>query len=285
MLLGIHTFSFREKFRKEKDFNIFKAIEMSAEMGFECMEILTGKANMPPEHIGSEKITEIRKIIKYAEKFNIKILCFSTFNDFAYVKDEEWRLANVAYIKKWLKIAGTLGVPNIRMLTCYYIKGENPVLLERLTLEGIKECIPFAEKYKVNMAIENHNSIFFTGQEILNLIKIFKSKRLTACPDPTNWCKCFFEKNCTLEEKERVFKNLSLVVPKATNAHFKVKGVKGNKLIGYEDDLKRLLKIYIDAGYKGGLMFESINKRDLLKPLKKAREIVEKTIKELKEER
>jgi len=32
-------------------------------------------------------------------------------------------------------------------------------------------------------------------------------------------------------------------------------------------------------------MFESINKRDLLKPLKKAREIVEKTIKELKEER
>ena len=117
MKTGLHTWSFRERFKEDPEFDIFKMLNAAAEMGFTAIEIMTGKANMPPDHIGSEDPRHLEKVKDYAEKRGIEIACFATYNDFAYVTDEEWRLANIEYIKRWLRLTGEVGVPNIRMLT------------------------------------------------------------------------------------------------------------------------------------------------------------------------
>ena len=124
MYVAVHSWSFRDRF-KDKSFDIFQAMDIAAEMGFKGMEIQTGKANMPPLDIGTDTVPGIKKVLRYAEKKGLRIHSFATYNDFAYVKDEAWRLANIEYIKKWLRLTGEVGVPNIRMLTGYNVEGED----------------------------------------------------------------------------------------------------------------------------------------------------------------
>ncbi|MBI5723876.1 MAG: sugar phosphate isomerase/epimerase [Planctomycetes bacterium] len=277
MYVAVHSWSFRERFKQDKSFNIFQAMDIAARAGFKGMEIMTGKANMPVADIGADTVEGLKKVLDYAKKCGLKIHSYATFNDFAYVKDETWRLANIEYIKKWLGLAGDTGVPNIRMLTGYYVEGEDRKRLEDMTLKGIEECIPVAEKAGVNMAIENHNSIFMKGDEIAGLIKRFGSKRLTACPDPSNGCPKFFDPACTPEARDGVYENLKVMAPYATASHLKIRGFNPDgSLLGW--DMPRLLGIYRKAGFDGSLTFESIVDGDLIAPLAKAREVVEKAI-------
>ena len=220
----------------------------------------------------SDDLPYLKNVQKHAESLGIRFTCLATYNDFAYVKDENWRLANIAFVKKWLQIAADLGVANIRMLTGYYVPGEDRARLEKLTLDGIAECIPVAERCKVNMAIENHNSIFFEADDILTLIRRFGSKRLTTCPDPSNWAaRSFFSPECTPAERKHVFDSAAKLAPLATEAHLKVKGITPDgKLMGWGDDLAKLISIYRKAGYDGVVAFESIVDGDLLAPMAQA---------------
>jgi L-ribulose-5-phosphate 3-epimerase len=277
MYAALHSYSFRDAVTKDPSLDIFRILESTASMGFRAIEVMSGKANCPPDHIGPEDITHLKKVMKRAKELGIQIYSFSTYNDFAYVKDETWRLANIAFIKRWLQFASDLGVPNIRMLTGYYVEGEDRARLEKLVVDGITECIPVAEKAGVNMAIENHSSVIMSADDIVGLIKKLGSKRLTTCPDPTNWCYKFFKPDCPAQDKEIVYQSAAKVAPLATAAHLKLKGVTDDgRLEGW--DLDRLLNIYAKAGYAGPIAFESIADGDLLAPLSKAREVLEKAI-------
>jgi hypothetical protein len=280
MFAAMHSWSFRDRFAKDPAFTIFDCLDATAEMGFTGIEIMAGRAGAPAEHLGSDQPAHLEKVVRHAEKRGVKILSLATYNDFAFVANEEWRLANIAYIQRWLGIAGSMGVPNIRMLTGYYNDKAPRERLEQLTRDGIRDCVPHAEAAGVNMAIENHNSIFVEAGEILALIDEIGSPRLTACPDPSNWGgKEFWEAGCSDAVRERVFGNAAKLAGRATQSHLKIKGEPVNgKLAGFGDGLLRLLRSYQQAGYRGGMAFESIGEGDLLAPLVKAREVVEAAI-------
>ncbi len=280
---AMHTWSFRHYFKKKEEEGgkreIKEAIDITAEMGFEAMEIMAGKAGMDPGDFASDDVEYLRGIKAYAEKAGVDIVCMSTYNDFAYTPDEEWRLANIQYIKDWLKIAADVGVPNIRMLTGYYQENEDKKKLEDLTLAGIKEVIPVAEETGTKMAVENHNSIFFSADDILMLIKDLGTDKIKACPDPSNWVKGFLTDECAPEERETVFKGVQKLAPYAVQSHLKVAGITDDdKLFGFGDELDRLIKAYKDGGYDGYLAFETAGKDDLLPALPKAKEILETSI-------
>lgn len=277
---AMHSWSFRNHFRNDPDFTIEQALDITADLGFTAIEIMCGKANCGNDNFQSDDLDYLKGVMDYAAKKGIDVLSMATYNDFAYTPDEEWRLANIAFIKHWLPLAGKLGVPNIRMLTGYYKDDADPKEQEAMTLAGIKECIPCAEEAGVNMAVENHNSIYFEADDILWLIDECGSERLTTCPDPSNWKnKVFWSDEATPEDREHVFKSLEKLAPKATQSHMKIKGVKDGQILGWGDDLDRLVKIYHDAGYDGALAFESnAEGDDLLEPLAEARELVEASI-------
>jgi L-ribulose-5-phosphate 3-epimerase len=276
---GLHSWSFRKRLEEDAAFDIFRELDATAEMGFRAIEIMSGKANSPPGDFASDDLPYLRRVLQHADSVGVRVTCLATYNDFAYVKDEAWRLANIAYIKDWLRIASDLGVPNIRMLTGYYVEGEDRARLDELTLAGIRECVPVAEECGVNMAVENHNSIFFTADEILALIAEVGSARLTTCPDPSNWARGFLTGEAGDEDRERVFEGAAKLAPLATQAHLKVRGVTGaGTLTGWGEDLERLIRIYRDAGYDGVIAFESVAEGDLLAPLAEARRIVQEAI-------
>lgn len=273
---AIHSYSFRDLFAKQPGFTVQRCIEMAAEMGFKSMEIMTGAAGRF-EHITDDSPAYLSGLLSHAAKLGVKVHCWSTYNDFAFIKNEEWRQANIAYIKKWLKIAGDTNVPNIRMLTGYYGHNVENAHLDKLVADGIRECIPVAEKSGVNMAIENHSTVFEYAPEIMKLIAEVGSKRLTTCPDPSNGFKKFFDADCPAAEREAVYRNLELLAPKATNSHLKIKGLNADgTLIAW--DIDRVVSIYQRAGYNGPITFESIVDGDLVAPLAKVREVIDNAI-------
>jgi sugar phosphate isomerase/epimerase len=280
MYPAMHSWSFRNRFKQDPSFDVYRMLDATAEMGLTSIEVMSGKAGSEGGDFGTADVGRLKEIKKYADEAGVTIHCLSTYNDFAFVTDEQWRRENIAYIKDWLRIAADMQVPNIRMLTGYYIEGQDPARLEQLTLEGIGQCAPVAEQCGVNMSVENHNSIFFTAEAMLELMRQVGSDRLTACPDPSNWGgKAFFEGDG--EAKAKVLENLRAIAHKATNSHMKIKGIdEAGKIIGFGDDLDTVIEIYRDAGYDGPIHFEAVGKAedDLLAPLGEAARLVREAI-------
>jgi sugar phosphate isomerase/epimerase len=286
MYPAIQSWSFREVTKKDPTYKVEKMIDETARLGFGALEVMSGKAKMPPDDFASDDIPYLKTVMRRAADAGLKINCLATYNDFAYVKDETWRLANIAYIKQWLQIAADLGVPNIRMLTGYYAEGEDRARLETLTRAGIRECIPVAERCGVNMAVENHNSIFFTADDMMALIDEMQTARLTTCPDPSNWSRGFLTNEDTPEDHEKVFASAAKVAPRMTDAHIKFRGFDADgNLMGFGKDLKRLLRTYRDVGYRGQVAIESVCDGDLIAPLGQVCQVLKKAIAEVLEEK
>lgn len=276
---ALHSWSFQKRFAADPSFGPRDFIDIAAGMGFTGVEILTGKAGGDTGHLRTEDPREVAAIVRYAESRGVKVDCFSTYNDFAFTPNEDWRLANIAYIKRWLALAGDCGVPNIRMLTGYWVRGRSQVKLQQLVLDGIRECAPHAERAGVNMALENHSSVFLEAEDILWLIDQIGSMRLTTCPDPTNWSHKFLTGEADAAEREHVFRSVGLIAPQMTESHLKVFGItERDELAGFGADLDRLIGIYRAANYRGAIAFEHIGAGDPLAELPRAKAILERAI-------
>lgn len=280
MRSALHSWSLRDRFAKDPAFGPREFIDLAASLGFSGVEILTGKAGGDTGHLRTDDPAEVAAIVAYARTRGVTIDCFSTYNDFAFTPNEEWRLANIAYVQRWLRLAGECGVPNIRMLTGYWVKGRSQVLLSRLVLDGIRACVPAAEAARVNMALENHSSVFVEAEDMLWLFDEVGSARLTSCPDPTNWSAPFLRGEAPDAERELVFRGVELIAPRATESHLKVQGIAADgSLIGWgRDGLDRLLGIYRRAGYAGALAFEHVGPGDPVAELPRAKAIVDDAI-------
>ena len=278
MIPALHSWSCRERF-KVGGFTAHDFITLAADSGFTAVELMTGKAGHL-QHIASEDPAYLADLLRFAASKGVRIACWSTYNDFAFVPNEAWRQDNIAYIQRWARIAGETGVPNLRMLTGYRVKGVGDIRLQNLVIDGIKVCVEDAERYGVNLAIENHNSIFFEAEDIRWLIDHIGSERLTTCPDPSNWAtRDFLEGTGPADERERVFAGAEALAPLATESHFKVLGfTEDGDIQGWGHEIERLTGIYAAAGYEGCLAVEYIGSGVLEADLPRARERIEAAI-------
>lgn len=288
MRAALHTWSFRRKFAEGDAFDIYRAFDATAEMGFGAVEMMIGQGRDPRRETGLADFERetVRRATHYGRRRGVETLSYSTFNDFA-LADAEARERHIACVKRWIRLAAENEVENIRFLTGYYREGQDRAEEEKRTLAGIEEVAPDAERYGVNLSLENHNTIFLSADDMLELREQF-GPRLTACPDPTNWVKGYFDAEPS--EQEKVYGELEKVAGWATQSHLKLKGLEGEDgLLGY--DLLRILRIYRDAGYKGAIAFESVvygkdePEGDLTEILPEARRRLEAGISKVLQER
>ena len=259
MKVGLHSWSRRQAFKQQSDYDIYTFLDEAAAWGFESVEIMTGKAPDNCDHIPAEDIETLKKIVAYAKDKGISVHCWSTYNDFSFTPNEEWRLQNIAYIKKWIVLAKESGVPNLRFLTGYIPENEDLAKLEQMVIDGTKECIPLAEEHGINLSLENHNAIYFYADGIHKFREIINSPRLTTCPDPSNGFK-IFEDDCADSVFEEMYANLESLAPLATNSHIKIRDRAFTPF-----DLERVITIYHKHNYDGPIHLEMIGD-DLDKP-------------------
>jgi len=251
MKIGLHSWSRQATF-KEGAYDIWQFLDEAANWGFHAVELMTGKAGTV-QHIPADDLETLRRIVDYARERDIVINCWSTYNDFSFVKNEAWRQANVRYIEDWCDKAAATGVPNLRFLTGYWVEGEDPKRLEQLVIEETRKVARRAEDRGVNLALENHNTIFLYADGIRQLRDAVDSRRLTTCPDPSNGFKSILSGTPDPDEIEAMYANLTQMAPHATNAHLKIIDEHASPF-----DLDRLIGIYADAGFAGTIQLEIV---------------------------
>ena len=273
MYTAMHSYSYRDRF-KEPEFGPREFVAEVGKHGFRSVEIMTGTPGNIQKDIGTDDIAKLRELQAFGRDHGVEIHCLSTYNDFSLL-DVGRRQEQIDDLKKWTGIAGKLGIPNIRLLTGYYTESNEFEKQEQLTLDGIRECVSEAEAAGVYMALENHSTVFVSGNDVAWVIEQIGSKSVTACPDPSNMMPGFHE--ASPKAQSFVYAGAAKMAKYATNSHLKVKGInEDGTLIGWNID--RLLGVYARAGYEGPITFESIIPENLTMQLPAIKKIVDDAI-------
>ncbi|HWA99776.1 MAG TPA: sugar phosphate isomerase/epimerase family protein [Pirellulales bacterium] len=166
----------------------------------------------------------------------------STRNDFCTPRGEK-RDKELAYCKRWVDYAETMGAPVIRVFSGNPQKGQDPAEGFKLAVEGLEECCEYAGKHGVFLALENHGGLTATVDGMLKLIEAVQSPWFGVNLDTGNF------------HSETPYDDLGRIAPYAVNVQIKLsmKPTGGEK---YEADMRRLAKIVADSGYRGYIVLE-----------------------------
>ncbi len=270
---AMHSYSYRDRFQDD-DFGPREFLSEVGSHGFASVEIMTGGPGRIQKDIGTDDLEALKELQAFGRDQGVEIHCLSTYNDFSFL-DPTARQPMVDDLKKWIRLAGELGVPNIRLLTGYFSDADRPEEQEKLVLEGIAEVERVAAEAEVYLALENHSTVFMSANDVVFVIKQIGSPWVTACPDPSNQLPGFHE--ARPNPQNFVYAGAAKMAEHATNSHLKVKGIDDDgSLIGW--DIDRLISIYKNAGYDGPITFESIIPDDLTGQLPEIKTIVDAAI-------
>lgn len=183
----------------------------------------------------------------------IKKLCADLYLDIFLVsacpvlgkEDIEEHKAQINYLKQWIDIGFYMGAPIVR-----YLAG--PKEGEKswdLMIEATKECVGYAQKKGIILAIENHSGMGETCEEILRIFEAINSPWLKLCLDTGN-----FKDKDIYSSIEKTLHLTGVVHVKTYSPDTEGK----EQRLDYE----RIFKIFKKADYRGYLSIEYIGKED-----------------------
>ncbi|MFH5805778.1 sugar phosphate isomerase/epimerase family protein [Alienimonas sp. DA493] len=164
-------------------------------------------------------------------------------NDFA-LPPGDARDAQIAACKRWIDAASVLGAPVIRIFAGKVPKGGDEKEAIARCAAGINECLPHAAEKGVHLALENHGGITATPKQMLSIIEQV---------DDSPWFGVNFDSGNFRTDDP--YRDLAQIAPYAINAQIKV-AVHPDGKKKEEADLKRIVGILGDAGYRGWLVLE-----------------------------
>jgi sugar phosphate isomerase/epimerase len=272
MTTAIQSWCFRDR-KKEPTFDIYRALDLTEEMGFQGIEIISGD-------LASEDEQGLQAAKDYATKRGVTVNAVFVFTNFARIDKPEVVREDIAKINRWLRICGSAEVPFLSMLSGVAREGLPREEQRKSIRKAFGQCVPVAEQNRVTMVIENFGGLIFWAQEMVDFIQEVGSQHLRINIDTEYWAgQEFFTTHPDPAGVERLYENAAIAAPFAATSHIKIKGLTDNdRLLGYGDDLSRLIWIYHLAGFQGPLTFESIVDGDILAPLPRARELVDGAI-------
>lgn len=134
---------------------------------------------------------ELDQVATWAGQDGLKIAAYACGNNFAKNSDEDFR-GQIDLVRHALDEASRCGAPLLRIFGGYhYQTGGDPGMglargFERI-IQGIGECLPYAERCGVVLALENHGRLPGHSWEIESLIRHFDSPWLQVTFDPANF--------------------------------------------------------------------------------------------------
>ncbi len=194
MKKSINYWSFPEKLANGSKMSLKDYMEQAKEAGFEAIELTVAEEG---ELSLNSTRRDVEKIVETAEEVGIELSSLATglFWDYSLsssndkVKDKAKGI-----VKKMLELASYLGVDTILVVpgaVDVFFKPEAEVVpydvaYER-SLESLRECLDTAEKYKVNVGIENvWNKFLLSPLEMRDFIDKLGSDYLGAYFDVGN---------------------------------------------------------------------------------------------------
>jgi sugar phosphate isomerase/epimerase len=168
--------------------------------------------------------------------------------------DKEKRAADVQHIKQWVEVAAKMGAPVLRVFADTQMKGQSwqtvaPGIkreqVEDWIVENLKECAEHGKKYGVIIGVQNHGDFLQTSDNLLNLIKRVDSV----------WCGPIVDTGYF--KSPDPYEDMAKVAPYAVNWQIKTSPFGAES--GIKTDLKRLIKIIRESGYRGYIPIETLS--------------------------
>ena len=200
--IATSTYSFW-RFRKDSKLPIEDCIDMSAEMGFDGVEIL--HIQMP-----SEDNSYLQMLKRRAFQHGLDLCGFSTHQGFV-SPDAAVRQKNIDHTVKCIELAYAMGIPTMRVNTGRWgttksfdelmkNRGIEPRLEGYSDDEGFKwvidafeRCLPTAEKCGVLLGLENHWGLGRTAEGVMRVVNAVDSPWLRVTADTGNFLEDSYE--------------------------------------------------------------------------------------------
>jgi len=150
-----------------------EAIDFCAELGFDAVDLtgyyFPGYPEAPPEAYVDE--TKRR-----ASRLGLDVSGTGVRNDFT-VADPEKRAADIALVKKWVRVAAQLDAPMVRVFAGHGVpEGRTHEAIEGEVVACLEECVAYGERHGVMIALQNHDDVFKTAAEVLAIRERVPSK-------------------------------------------------------------------------------------------------------------
>jgi sugar phosphate isomerase/epimerase len=163
-------------------------------------------------------------------------------NDFA-TPDKDKRAADVQHVKEWVEVAARMGAPVLRVFAGPQPAGQSWDEVAQWMAEDLKKCVEHGKKHGVIIGIQNHGDFLKTAEQTIKIVKMVNSE----------WFGVIVDTGYFLADP---YKEIAMVAPYAVNWQVKTHiGGKGAKL---KSDLKKIVKIARESGYRGYLPIETL---------------------------
>ncbi len=185
--------------------------------------------------------------------------------------DEEKRTQAVENHYKWVEAAKFLGCHSIRVNA--YSEGSYEEQM-KLAADGLRRLTEFGAQYDINVIIENHGGLSSNGKWLIGVMKMVDHPRCGTLPDFGN----FHLKDDEWYDRYEGVKEL-MSYAKAVSAKSHDFDESGNET---DTDYLRMMKIVVNAGYKGyvGIEYEG-NRLDEFEGIKATKLLLERVRNEI----
>ena len=157
--------------------------------------------------------------------------------------DEKERIQTVENHKKWVEAAKFLGCHTVRVNG--YTGNKEPKYEEDMknVADGLNRLCAFADDYDISIVIENHGGLSSSGKWLAGVIEAADHPRAGTLPDFGNF-------RMSDEESYDSYRGVKELMPYATGVSVKPR-VWDDELNASDLDYERMMRIVLDAGYRG----------------------------------
>jgi sugar phosphate isomerase/epimerase len=170
-------------------------------------------------------------------------------NNFALPKGDKLN-EQIAYTKKWIDHAATMGAPHIRVFAGAKEKSMSEEEAVANCLASYQECLDYAGKKGVFLGLENHGGIVALPDNLVKMVQAAKSPWAGINLDSGNF------------HTADPYADLAIIAPYAVNVQLKMEIKREGSKEAEASDVKRLLQILRDANYQGWFTLEFETKED-----------------------
>lgn len=248
----------------DKSMNLDDLLDFCAEQNFDGVDLTGYYFPNYPQVPSDEYIYHIKR---KAHLLGLEITGTGIRNDYTN-PDPEKRKADVQMIKKWIEVASKLGAPVIRVFSGVIRPKEYTWdQIATWMVKDIRECVEYGQKHGVIVAIQNHNDFIQTADDVIKIMKMVNMEWFGLILDIGSY------------HQGDPYTQIAQTVQYAVNWQVKenifVDGVE------VKTDLKRLLKIIKESGYRGSLPIETLGKGDPKEKVSKFLKEVQQALKEV----
>jgi sugar phosphate isomerase/epimerase len=174
-------------------------------------------------------------------------------NDFV-TSDKSVRAEGVARLKTWIEVAAKIGAPVVRAFAdsqppfkSWQEAAHNAAReeIEGWLADSLRECAEHGKEFGVIVAVQNHGDFISTGAQHLNLLTRVNHEYCAAMVDTGKY------------NTPDPYADIALIAPYAVT--WQIKELIGTPADSPKVDLKKLVTIIRQSGYRGYLPIETLS--------------------------